>query len=235
MSSLPDRAGYRRRWSALHGGYDPSSSGAADGWLTLVEAVARPLARRRVSPNSLTAAGVVVAVAALGPAAAGGRWPLVAAAAVVGSVLADGLDGSVAVLTDQANPWGHLLDSLADRLSDAAQLTSLRLAGAPRSVVQAAAVATIALEYSRARAAATGLSGIGIVTVGERPMRTMATCAGLVAAGLRPARSRAAVTFAAAAVGGLAAVGTGQFLRVAARELGRPVSGRSDQAGYPAG
>lgn len=235
MSSLPDHADYRSRWSALHGGYDPSSSKATDGWLTLMEAVARPLARRRVSPNALTAAGVVVAAAALGPAAAGGRWPLVAAAAVIGSVFADGLDGSVAVLTDQASPWGHLLDSLADRLSDAAHLTSLRLAGAPRSIVQAAAAATIALEYSRARAAATGLSEIGIVTVGERPMRNIATCAGLAVAGLRPAKARAAATMAVAAVGGLAAMGTGQFLRVAARELGRPGSSGADKPRDSAG
>jgi phosphatidylglycerophosphate synthase len=231
MSSLPDHAGYRRRWSALHGGYDPASSKAVDGWLTLMEAAARPLARRRVSPNALTAAGVVVAGAALGPAAAGGRWPLISAAAVIGSVFADGLDGSVAVLTDQASPWGHLLDSLADRLSDAAHLASLQLAGAPRSVVQGAAAAVIALEYSRARAAATGLSDIGLVTLGERPMRNIATCAGLALAGLRPANARAAATLAAIAVGGLAAVGTGQFLRVAARELGRPASGSADQPG----
>ena len=112
MSELPDRAAYRRRWSALHGGFDPSTSRATDGWLTLMEAAARPLARRRVTPNALTVAGVFVAAAALPPAAAGGRWPLLAGAAVIGSVLADGLDGSVAVMTDQATPWGHLLDSL---------------------------------------------------------------------------------------------------------------------------
>lgn len=219
MSGLPDRAAYRSRWSALHGGYDPSSSVATDGWLTLMEAVARPLAQRRVTPNALTGAGVLVALTALPSAAAGGKWPLLAGASVIGSVFADGLDGSVAVLTDQVSAWGHLLDSLADRLSDAAHLEALRLVGAPRAVVQAAAVATIALEYSRARAAATGFSDIGVVTVGERPMRNIATCAGLILAGLWPHHARSAVTVAAAAMGTLAAVGTGQFLRAAAREL----------------
>jgi CDP-diacylglycerol--glycerol-3-phosphate 3-phosphatidyltransferase len=217
---LPDRAAYRRRWSALHGGYDPSSSKVADDWLTLMEAAARPLARRRVAPNSLTAAGVLLSAAALPAAATGGRWSLVAGAAVAASALSDGLDGSVAVLTEQASAWGFVLDSLADRLSDAVYLSALRLAGAPRVVVQAAAVATLSLEYSRARAAAAGLADLGIVTVGERPMRILATCTGLFAAGLWPARSRAAVTVASAAVGGLAAAGTGQFLRVARRHLG---------------
>jgi CDP-diacylglycerol--glycerol-3-phosphate 3-phosphatidyltransferase len=228
---LPDRAAYRRRWSALHGGYDPSLSKAADGWLTLVEAAARPLARRRVAPASLTAAGVFLAAAAMPTAAVGGRWSLVAGAAVAGSGLLDGLDGSVAVLTGQASPWGSVLDSLADRLSDAAYLVALRLAGASRLVVQAAAVATVALEYSRARAAAAGLAEIGVVTVGERPMRLLATCAGLAAAGLRPPHSRAAATAATAAavaVGGLAAAGTGQFLRVCG-------SGEADQASDGAG
>jgi phosphatidylglycerophosphate synthase len=220
---LPDRAAFRRRWSALHGGFDPSSSKSADGWLTLVEAAARPLARRRVRPNSLTAVGVFLSVAALPPTAVGGRWILLAAAAVAGSALADGLDGSVAVLNDEAGPRGYVIDSLADRLSDAAHLTALRVAGAPRVVVQAAAVATVALEYSRARAAAAGFAEIGVVTVGERPMRILATGAGLVAAGLRPTRSRGAATVAAAAVAGLAAVGTGQFLR---RALPPPGLGR---------
>ena len=57
------------------------------------------------------------------------------------------------------------------------------------------------------------------MTLGERPMRNIATCAGLFVAGLRPAHARAAAGLAAASVGGLAAVGTWQFLRVAAREL----------------
>jgi CDP-diacylglycerol--glycerol-3-phosphate 3-phosphatidyltransferase len=127
--------------------------------------------------------------------------------------MADGLDGSVAVLTDQASPWGFVLDSLADRLSDAAHLAALRVAGAPPLLVRAAAVATMALEYSRARALAAGLPEIGVVTVGERPMRLLATGAGLAMAGCWPARSRAAVTVAAAAVSGLAALGTAQFLR----------------------
>jgi phosphatidylglycerophosphate synthase len=214
---LPDRAGYRKRWSALHGGYEPS--GVAADWLSLVEAVARPLARRRVAPNALTAAGVVVAAAAVPAAAAGGRWPLVGTGIVAVSGLADALDGSVAVLNEQTSSWGYVLDSLADRLSDVAHLAALRAAGASLPIVQAAAAAIMTLEYSRARATAAGLAEIGVVTVGERPMRIVATGLGLAAVGLVPSHARALATAAAAVVLGLAGVGAGQFLRVAVREL----------------
>lgn len=72
---------------------------------------------------------VSVAVAAI--AAAGGRWPLAAVAVAVAAGLLDNLDGAVAILAGRTSRWGFVLDSLADRLSDAAYVAALWLLGAP--------------------------------------------------------------------------------------------------------
>jgi phosphatidylglycerophosphate synthase len=225
---LPDRAEYRARWSALHGGYDPAATLAVKGWLTAVELVARPLARRGVEPDLVTAAGVVAAAVAVPAGLHDGRWHLFASAAVLGSGVADSLDGALAVLTDQATPWGYVVDSLADRVSDAAYLMTLARAGAPRWLAMAAAGGIATLEYARARAGSAGFGEIGIVTVGERPTRIIVTAAGLAVAGLVPRRSRSIAAATTAAVGVISAVGAGQFLRVAARALDG-ASGRADE------
>jgi phosphatidylglycerophosphate synthase len=219
---LPDRAQYRADWSALHGGFDPAGSPFVNGWLTVMEVVARPLARRGVSPNLLTAVGLGVAAASLPAAALAGakrRWGLAAGAAVAASGLFDGLDGAVATLSARTTPWGFVLDSLADRGADAFYLAALQRVGAPRGLVTAAAGAIVTLEYSRARAGNAGFGEIGVVTVGERPTRIAVTSAGLVMAGLFPSRARLSAVAAAASVAALSAVGAGQFLRKAAAEL----------------
>jgi CDP-diacylglycerol--glycerol-3-phosphate 3-phosphatidyltransferase len=227
-------ASFRARWSALHGGYDPGDSRAVTAWLTVAETGARWLVRRGVSANAVTAAGVVSAAAAIPSAAAGGRWPLAGSAAVAGSGLADGLDGAVAVLAGQATAWGFVLDSLADRVADALQLLALRRAGAPDRSTLVAAAGTVALEYARARAGAAGLREIGLVTVGERPTRILVVATGLAVAGLAPGHARSAATAAAAATAALSAVGAGQFLRTAARDLAQrqaaPISAATARA-----
>jgi phosphatidylglycerophosphate synthase len=222
---LTDRAGYRARWSALHGGYDAADSRVVNGWLTLMEAAARPLARRGVSPDVVTLIGVGSAAAALPAAFAGGRWWLAAGAAVAGSGLADGLDGAVAALSGRATAWGYVVDSLADRAADALHLLALRRAGACGSLTLVAAAGIVTLEYGRARAGNAGFGEIGVVTVGERPIRIIAATAGLLLAGYAPGRARGAATGAAAIMAAVAAAGAGQFLRVAAGELRRRQAG----------
>jgi CDP-diacylglycerol--glycerol-3-phosphate 3-phosphatidyltransferase len=228
-AGLPDRASFRARWAGLHGGADAHGSRAVDTWLRLVETAARPLARREVAPDALTALGVLVAAAAPLASRAGGRWRLAAGAAVVVSGFADGLDGSVAVLSGSESGWGFVLDSLADRASDACHLLALRAAGAPAALAVAAWTATGALEYARARAAGAGFTEIGTITVGERPVRLAVAAAALLAAGAfpdvtspdatSPTATRLFATWAAAGIAVLGAAGTAQFLRVAAPRL----------------
>lgn len=220
-AGIPDRAAYRARWAHLHGGVDPGSSRAMEGWLRLVEAASRPLARRGVAPDALTGLGVLAAAAAPLAAWAGGRWRLAAGAAVVASGFLDGVDGSVAVLSGAESGWGFVLDSLADRASDGLQLLALRAAGAPPKLTVAAGVAVTALEYARARAAAAGFSDIGTITVGERPVRVAGAAAALIGAGVFPYAARGFATIAAGGIAAAGAVGTRQFLRVAATGLRR--------------
>lgn len=226
MSALPDRDGYFARWSGLHGGVDPRANGLVRGWLTLTYTLARPLAARRVSPDTLTLSGLLVSVAVVPLAWAGGRWPLLAVVVVVLSGLLDNLDGAVAVLTDRATRWGSVLDSVVDRCSDVAYVVALLALGgfgdrgAVIALAGAATVLVLLQEYARARAVAGGMDDVGVVTVSERPTRVIGAAMFCLGAGLVPG---SAGDWGAAGVGfgtlvGLA--GTTQLLVIVRRRLG---------------
>lgn len=155
------------------------------GWLSGTYVVARPLAVTGVPPDLVTALGVLVSLGAAGAAAAGdGWWLLGAALVVVLSGLLDNLDGAVALLTGRATRWGHVLDSVADRVSDLLYVAALWAAGAPGEVCAAGGALMFLLEYARARAAAGGMTEVGVVTMWERPTRVIVTATFLVAAAL---------------------------------------------------
>ena len=170
---LPDRADYLRRWAPLHGGHEPAPGSLVGRWLAVAYTAARPLAARGVSPDVLTAWGLLVSVAVAAIASAGGRWPLAAA-------------GAVAILTGRTSRWGFVLDSLADRLSDAAYLVPLWLLGAPGPVCVAGGGLMGLHEYARARAGNAGMGEVGVVTVWERPTRVILTAGLLLGCGLLP-------------------------------------------------
>ena len=81
--SLSDRAGYLRRWSALHGDHDPSGSPLTVWWLDLVRLLATPLAARGVRPGAVTGWGVWAATAVAVACAGHGHWALLGVLAVV--------------------------------------------------------------------------------------------------------------------------------------------------------
>jgi CDP-diacylglycerol--glycerol-3-phosphate 3-phosphatidyltransferase len=179
-----------RDWAALHRTEPPT--GLVGGWLRGAAAVARPLARAGISPNVVTVAALVVAVAAV-PLAAVDGWvgPAAACVAVTVSGLLDSLDGAVAVQAGRTTKVGFLLDSALDRLADAAFPSALavaanggtvRTAAGGRQAVWLAVVATAAcwwLEYVRARGSLAGISGKPVITPGERPTRIILTAVGL--------------------------------------------------------
>jgi phosphatidylglycerophosphate synthase len=152
------------------------------GYLRLVYAAARSV--RGVPPDLLTAAGLIVALAALVPAWLGGGWAALAAAAVVVSALADSLDGAVAVLSGRATRWGAVIDSVSDRVADLAYLGVLWLLGAAGWRCALAGAALFLLEYARARATAVGMEAVGVITVGERPARIAVVSAFVVCGAL---------------------------------------------------
>jgi phosphatidylglycerophosphate synthase len=176
-----DRDGYLDRWAGLHGGYDPRSSALVRWWLTITYAVARPVAQARVPPDLVTLTGLGASAAAVAVAAVGGRWLWCAAALVVLSGLLDGVDGAVAVLRDRVTRWGHVLDSVTDRVGDLMFLLALGVAGGPWQPCVIAGALMFLQEYARARAAVAGMSEVAVVTVGERPTRVIVTAAFLSA------------------------------------------------------
>jgi phosphatidylglycerophosphate synthase len=211
-----DRDAYLDGWQVLHGGYDPRGNPLVRIWLSGAYAVARPFAAAGVAPDLVTALGLLVGALALGPAAAGGTWLLLAAAVVVLSGLLDTVDGAVAVLTGRATAWGQVLDHVADRVGDLVFLGVLLAAGAPWQACAAGGAVTLLQEYLRARAAAAGMTEVGVVTVWERPTRVIVTAAFLVAAAVlgHPWPTLGAWTWV-----GLGVVGFGQLAVVVRRRL----------------
>ena len=179
-----------RDWAALHATEPPA--GFVGGWLKVAAAVARPLANAGVSPNMVTVAALIVALAAV-PLAAIDGWvgPAAACVAVILSGLLDSLDGAVAVQAGRATRAGFLLDSALDRIADAAFPAALAIAanggtngiaGGGDTAAWLAVGATAAcwwLEYVRARGSLAGVTGKALITPGERPTRIILTALGL--------------------------------------------------------
>jgi CDP-diacylglycerol--glycerol-3-phosphate 3-phosphatidyltransferase len=110
----------------------------------------------------------------------GGTAALAAGVALVLlSALADSIDGALAVITRRASRLGHVLDSAADRLSEAAWGLAVWLLGAPVWLAILITGLGWLHEYVRARATLAGMRDIGAVTVCERPTRVMMVAATL--------------------------------------------------------
>lgn len=145
--------------------------------------VARMLARLGLSPNAITLMGMLGAVAA-GILASQGLLLAAGAATLLAGIL-DLFDGSVARLTGRKSKFGALLDSTADRVSEAAVLVGLAvyyagegsLAGVALSC--AAMAGSMMVSYVRARAGGLGVDcEVGVFT---RPERVAAMGVGLIA------------------------------------------------------
>jgi phosphatidylglycerophosphate synthase len=171
---IPSRDGYFDCWQALHGGYDPRTGSAwLRGWLTMVYAIARPLARRGVQPDVVTVSSIWLAGAVIALADAGGRWWIAAGWVMVASGLFDTLDGCVAVLEDRTTRWGYVLDSLVDRITDGMFLVAVVLVGCPVELAVVLGFGFFLLEYLRARAGNAGGDEVGRITMAERPTRVI--------------------------------------------------------------
>lgn len=209
---------YAVGWRDLHGGYDPrAASPVVRGWLRLAYTAGRFAARLGATPTAVTVIGLLLSVgasvAALSPAGAVGA--VLAAVLVLLSAIADSVDGAVAVIAGRASRLGNVYDSLADRVSEACWLVALWAIGAPAWLVLMCGGLAWLHEYLRARAAVSGLEGVGVVTVAERPTRIILVVAGLLLAGV----SAWAATVAAAAWTVLGLVGFGQLLTTVRRAL----------------
>jgi phosphatidylglycerophosphate synthase len=175
------REDYLAAWSRWHGGAGTESP-LVRGWLTLAYGLARPLAG--LPPLVATALGLLAAAASIGPSLAGGPW-LMAAGVLVGlSGLLDSLDGALAIGTGRASARGFVLDSVVDRLTEAAYAGALWAAGAPGWLAVAFGALCWLPDYLRARAGQAGVSETGALSVWERPTRVILTGLTLSGAGV---------------------------------------------------
>lgn len=219
-SEIPSKDGYFDRWSALHGGYDPRTGSAwLRGWLTMVYAIACPLARRGVQPDVLTISSIWLAAAVFVPADIGGRWAMLAGWVLVASGLFDTLDGCVAVLEDRTTRWGYVLDSAVDRVNDTIYLAAVVSVGAPLELAIACGFLFFFLEYVRARAGNAGGDEVGRVTIAERPNRVIFLSASIFLGGVFLAQRELVATTGMALITAMTLLGVGQLLVAVRRQL----------------
>jgi phosphatidylglycerophosphate synthase len=215
-----DRSAYFLRWQELHGGYDPHTGSAwLRGWLTMVHAIGRPLARFGVQPDVITVSSAWLGGGVVVLAVLGGRWWLAAGAVLVASGLLDNLDGCVAVLEGRVTRWGYVLDSLVDRVVDSLYLVAVVAVGCPVWLAVGAGFGCFLLEYTRARAGNAGGDEVGRITLAERPTRVIVLAAAILGAGIWPAQSRLLATTGTATLLALTAVAVVQLGAVVRRQL----------------
>ena len=170
---MMERETFFRSWSEIHGG--AQVRGIVLWWLTVAHRISSLLSRAGLTANALTYLGVcfgLVLVLSL----AGGRadrlpFLILALAVLVLSLVADGLDGSLAIITATTSRFGAALDAIADRIVETFWALVLLLLGAQLPLVLAAWVISQTQEYIRARLGGLGVRDIGVVTVAERPVR----------------------------------------------------------------
>ncbi len=179
-----DWDGYAARWAALHGGIDPRRSALpVRGWLMLAYRLARGLIRIRIGPGAVTWFAILLGVAVPVIALAGDGWPALAGLLVAVGALVGTLDGAVALVGHRMTRLGYVYDSLADRVTEGCWLAAFWVVGSPLWLVIGAGAVSWLHEYLRARATAAGMSGIGTVSIGERPTRVVVGACGLGLAG----------------------------------------------------
>ena len=151
-------------WSDLHG--NAKISGIVKAWLSISYLIVKPISRVRITPNILTMFGLFFGVILF--LNANTAW---ASVLLVLSLICDGIDGSLAILTKKSTKWGAILDSVVDRLTEIFWVLALYKIGADLKLLVLVLLTASLQEYVRARSAGLGVSQVGIVTFAERPVR----------------------------------------------------------------
>ena len=164
MKQVMNRSDFFQQWSSLHG--NAKITGVVRAWLTVSYKTCRILLKLRLTPNSLTLLSLIFAALYLNYISS--DWAI---AFLVLSLIADGLDGTLAIISHRITRFGAALDSIVDRVVEALWVIGLYQLGAPLIWVLIAWVASFTQEYLRARAGGLGVRDIGVVTISERPIR----------------------------------------------------------------
>lgn len=161
-------------WSKIHG--DAQVTGIVKGWLNISYLITKLLAKIRISPNGLTIFGLVFGV--LLYLNSQSIW---APILLVLSLICDGLDGSLAIITGKSSKWGATLDSVIDRLTEVFWVLALYSLGINLNLLIAVLILSTVQEYLRARAGGVGVVEVGVVTYAERPVRASFVFIALIA------------------------------------------------------
>jgi CDP-diacylglycerol--glycerol-3-phosphate 3-phosphatidyltransferase len=144
---------------------------------------ARLLSRLGVTPNGVTLMGLALSVVSAGLIATGSL--ALGGVVLLMSAALDMMDGALARLTGRASDAGALLDSVADRVAEAAVLLGMLAFALGRGdatmavLVNLAIVTSVLVSYIRARAEGLGVRGtVGLMT---RPERVVVLAVGLLA------------------------------------------------------
>lgn len=160
-------------WSSLHGG--AKIEGIVQGWLKISFQLAKFLQALRVTPNSLTSIGVLFAVALYLVATfsdLSNPINLIFIFLLLAlSLIADGVDGSLAIIGGTGTRFGAAWDAIADRITESSWALVFIVLGADFRLVLVVWLLACIQEYIRARSGGLGVSEIGIVTICERPVR----------------------------------------------------------------
>jgi phosphatidylglycerophosphate synthase len=166
------------------------------------KAVAHWLAARGASPNAISLAGMAAGIGAGVALAAvslslGGRGCFLAAAVLIQMrLLANMLDGMVALETGKASPVGELFNEVPDRVSDAAMFIGAGYAaGGNPSLGYVAACLALFLAYLRAEGKAAGARQEFCGPM-AKPQRAFAVTLVALCAALAPEPWQAAVAIA---------------------------------------
>ena len=154
---------FNQEWSAIHGGTE--IRGITKFWLKLSPILAKPFISLRISPNIVTTLSLFSAL------------PLIFAPKmwiwVLVSLILDGLDGTIAILSKKITKFGAALDSIADRAVEFIWIVALYKNGVNLIVLGFFLGGAWLQEYLRARAGGLGIRNISVVTISERPVRAI--------------------------------------------------------------
>jgi phosphatidylglycerophosphate synthase len=90
---------------------------------------------------------------------------------LVFSLICDGVDGSLALISNKSSKMGAVLDSIVDRFTEIFWVLALYQLGVDIYLLLFVCTIAFTQEYLRARAMGVGLTEITIVTFAERPVR----------------------------------------------------------------
>ena len=161
-------------WSKAHG--DAEIKGVVKAWLKISFRICNFLLRLRLTPNGLTYSALFLALGFI--ATIESNWAILF---LVLSLAADGLDGTLAMISNRVTKWGATLDAVVDRAVEIFWVLGLFVLGGDIKVLLLAGIAAFTQEYLRARAAGLGVNKIGVITPAERPVRASLVFVALIA------------------------------------------------------